>query len=61
LVGLALGKVNLTDKVIKLTDTSVIKWGAVVSTFIDFIIVAAVVYFGVTMLKLDKLDTKKEK
>ncbi|MCC7289580.1 MscL family protein [bacterium] len=61
LVGLALGKVNLADKVIRLSDTSVLKWGAMVSTFIDFVIIAGVVYFGVTALKLDKLDAKKDK
>ena len=34
-------------------------WGSFVSTTIDFIVIALVVYFGVTALKLDKLDKKK--
>ncbi|MDD2482772.1 MAG: MscL family protein [Candidatus Shapirobacteria bacterium] len=36
-----------------------IMWGNFVSSFIDFIIIALVVYFGVKVLKLDKLDKKK--
>lgn len=33
-----------------------LKYGALVNTLINFIVVAAVVYFGVKKLKLDKLD-----
>ena len=35
-------------------------WGVVVSNLISFIAVAAVIYFVVKGLKLDKLDKKKE-
>lgn len=35
-------------------------WGAVVSNFISFLAVAAVIYFVVKGFKLDKLDKKKE-
>jgi len=35
-----------------------IQWGSFVNTMIDFLIVALVVYFGVKLLKLDKLDKK---
>ena len=59
LVGLALGKVNLVDKVLTI-GTASLKWGAVISTLIDFVIIAAVVYFGVKALGLEKLDKKKE-
>lgn len=60
LVGLALGKVALSDKVIALADGEVlIHWGEVATTLIDFLIIAAVVYWGVKALKLDKLDKKK--
>lgn len=60
LVGLALGKVALSDKVIALSDGEVlIEWGKVATTLIDFLIIAAVVYWGVKALKLDKLDKKK--
>jgi len=38
-----------------------ILWGDFANSFIDFTIIAAVVYFGVTLLKLDQLDKKKEK
>ncbi len=58
-VGLLMGKVNLTDRMTVIGNAS-IKWGAFISTIIDFIIVAAVVYFGFKMLGLDKLDKKKE-
>ena len=38
-----------------------IKWGDFLSVTIDFLILAAVVYFLVHGLKLDKLDYKEEK
>ena len=40
--------------------TDEVKWGLVISNFITFIAVAAVIYFVVKGLKLDKLDMKKE-
>lgn len=58
LVGLALGKVDLADKAVTL-GSAMLKWGAFISTVIDFIIVAAVVYFIVKGLKLDKMDKAK--
>lgn len=36
-----------------------IAYGSFISTLVDFAIIAAVVYFGVKMLGLDKLDAKK--
>lgn len=33
-----------------------IMWGDFVSSFIDFIIIALIVYFGVKVLGIDKLD-----
>jgi large conductance mechanosensitive channel len=59
LVGALLGKVALTDKAIALGSIS-LKYGAFISTLVDFIIIAAVVYFGVKALGLDKLDKKPE-
>ncbi len=38
-----------------------ILWGDFLSVLIDFVIVAAVVYFGFKILGLEKLDKKKEK
>ena len=37
-----------------------VKYGALLSTIINFCIIAAVVYFGVKKLGLDKLDKKKD-
>ncbi len=39
---------------------SYIRYGALISTLINFIVISAVVYFGVKKLGLDKLDKKKE-
>jgi L-threonylcarbamoyladenylate synthase len=38
---------------------AVIGWGAFLNALINFVIVAAVVYFGFKLLRLDKLDKKK--
>lgn len=37
-----------------------VKYGSFVAALIDFLIIAAVVYYGVKALRLDKLDAKKE-
>lgn len=37
-----------------------IMYGSLISVIIDFLIIAMVVYFGVKILGLDKLDKKKE-
>ncbi len=36
-----------------------ILYGDLISVFIDFLVIAGVVYFGVKMIGLDKLDKKK--
>jgi large conductance mechanosensitive channel len=59
LVGALLGKVDLIDKAVNIGNVS-LKYGAFVSTLVDFIIIAAVVYYGVKALGLDKLDKKSE-
>lgn len=59
LVGLALGKVDLADKAVTM-GSATLKYGAFISTLVDFFIIAAVVYFGVKALGLDKLDKKSE-
>lgn len=38
-----------------------IMWGNFVSSFIDFLIIALIVYFGVKILGVDKLDKKEDK
>ncbi|MFZ2523475.1 MAG: MscL family protein [Minisyncoccia bacterium] len=58
LIGVILGKVNLADKMLSLGGVS-LKYGAFVSTVVDFLIIAAVVYWGVNALGLNKLDKAK--
>ena len=60
LLGALLSSVgNLKDATASV-GSAVLKWGDLVSVAIDFIVIAAVVYFGVHMLGLDKLDHKDE-
>ncbi|MDD4382080.1 MAG: MscL family protein [Candidatus Dojkabacteria bacterium] len=59
LVGLLLGKLGNLDQAYLQIGESKLMWGNFISTAIDFIIIALVVYFGVKILKLDKLDKKK--
>lgn len=59
LVGLLLGHVNLADKVVYMGEVS-LKYGAFITSLIDFIIIAAVVYYGFKALGIEKLDKKKE-
>lgn len=67
ILGLLYGKGGqLTDKFWCLRDDGVqcttrIGYGALASQLINFLIVAAVVYFIVRSLKLDKLDKEKPK
>ena len=60
LIGLALGSTeSLKDASFHIGSAS-IAWGSFISTIIDFIIVALVVYFGFKMLRLNSIDKKKE-
>ena len=38
-----------------------IRWGSFAAVVVDFIVIALVVYFGVKLLGLEKLDKKKSK
>jgi large conductance mechanosensitive channel len=58
LIGLALGGVNLKAHYL-MTHGVKLMWGDFLSVFVDFLVVALVVYFGVKWLRLDKLDRKK--
>lgn len=66
LLGLLLpGRGDLDNKFICLDTvdgacTNKLSWGAVVSSLIAFLTIAAVIYFGVKLMKLDKLDKKNE-
>jgi large conductance mechanosensitive channel len=60
------GGSDLTTKYICLKEVNgacinKLSWGAVVSSLISFIAIAAIVYFIVHGLKLDRLDKKKDK
>lgn len=60
-VGILLGfTANLADASFWLAGKEVM-WGHFVSVLIDFAVIAAVVYFGVHGLGLDKIDKPKEK
>lgn len=57
------GTGDLGDKTFSITGlggkVQVFYWGAFAATIISFVIVAAVIYFGIKALKLDKLDKKE--
>jgi len=59
IVGVALGSAgNLANEFWKIGSVRIL-YGDFISVFIDFSIIAAVVYFGVKFIGLDKLDKKK--
>ncbi len=58
LVGLLLGKVaNLSEAYLQI-GAAKIMWGNFVSVLLDFVVVAAVVYFVFKKLGIEKLDSK---
>ncbi|MFH1971735.1 MAG: MscL family protein [Patescibacteria group bacterium] len=58
ILGVALGAVGgLKEASLNIGSVQIL-WGSFLSTTIDFLVIAFVVYFGVKMLKLDKLDKK---
>lgn len=60
ILGLILGAAgSLKDAYLPLGSARLM-WGDFLTTLIDFAVVAAVVYFGVHGLGLDKLDKKKK-
>lgn len=59
-LGLVLGSTKgLANAYLPLFNTKIL-YGHFLMTLLDFLVVAAVVYFGVKWLRLDKLDKKKE-
>jgi len=50
---------NLGSKTATIGEAT-LSWGNFVVVVINFLVVAAVVYFGVKALKLDKVDRKKD-
>jgi len=65
IVGVILGTNNLDNKFFCLKSvngvcTSKLAWGTLLSSIINFLIILAVVYFVVKILRLDKIDKKKD-
>lgn len=60
ILALALSNVKNLQSAYIQVGAAKIMWGSFINVFIDFIIIAFVVYFGVKIFKLDKLDRKKE-
>lgn len=58
LLGLVLGKAEGLMEATLMIGSATIKYGSLISTLINFLVIAAVVYFGVKSLGLDKLDKK---
>ncbi len=49
---------NLSEAALQIGEARIM-WGSFINVLIDFVVIALVVYFGVKLLKLDKLDKKK--
>lgn len=59
LLGVIVGKGEGLERAVVELGSIKIMWGSFVSTLIDFVVIALVVYFGVKGLGLEKLDKKK--
>ncbi len=59
IVGLLLGRIGDLSKAYLQIGSTQILFGSFISSLIDFLIIAFVVYFGIKILKLDRLDKKK--
>lgn len=58
ILGLAVGKVENLKGAYFMISSAKILWGDFLSVAIDFTMIAAVVYFGVKLFKLDRLQKK---
>lgn len=61
IIGAIIGGVELSNMDLSLGGEVVLHYGAVITTLLDFVIVAGFIYWGVKKLGLDKLDVAKEK
>ena len=61
LVGLILGAAGGLQGMSIKVGSAQLMIGNFIATLVDFIVIAFVVYFGVKLLKLDKLDKKEDK
>jgi large conductance mechanosensitive channel len=60
-LGIVLGYAGGLTKVVIHVGSAQIKIGSFISVLIDFVVIALVVYYGVKIIGLDKLDKKTEK
>jgi len=58
IIGIALGKVGSLSEASLTVGSAKILWGSFIGNFVDFLIVALVVYYGFKALRLDQLDKK---
>lgn len=60
IVGILIGSAdNLATASVSVLGAEIL-WGSFISVLINFVVIAAVVYYGFKGLGLDKLDKKKE-
>jgi large conductance mechanosensitive channel len=60
-LGIVLGAAgDLSDASVSVGGAEIL-YGNFITVFIDFVVISMVVYFGVKILKLDRLDTKGKK
>lgn len=59
MIGVAFAPVGGLKTASVTIGSAVFLYGDLVSVAVDFIVIALVVYFGVKLLRLDKLDKKK--
>ncbi|OGC68047.1 hypothetical protein A2364_02710 [candidate division WWE3 bacterium RIFOXYB1_FULL_43_12] len=59
LLALALKNIENLQAAYLQVGSAKIMWGSFLNVLIDFVVIALVVYTGVKVLKLDKLDKKK--
>lgn len=59
-IGLLLGKANDLNAYAVHIGNATVKWGSFVNNLINFFIIALVVYAGFKILRLDRLQKKKD-
>jgi large conductance mechanosensitive channel len=60
LIGVILGAAGGLKEAYFQIGSAKILWGSFINTSIDFMVIALVVYFGVKIIGLDKLDKNKK-
>lgn len=59
LIGLLLGGVGALSERYLMVGKAKLMWGGFVGNIVDFIVIAAIVYYGVKLLGLEKKTSKK--